>query len=479
MRWLLGLVGVVGIVAVALALALLPPRQGVSPRTNLIVSGVTVLNPGRDRITDQTIVIEDGRITAVRARQQGDPPSLCAGCIAMPGLIDAHVHTPPRTIVGNQELFSLLYLAHGVTSVRDVGEADSSVGALARRLNTGRIVGPRMFRCGPVIESDPPSWPAALVVETTEEATAAVDRLADEGVDCIKVYNELNADAYQAIATAAARHGLRLIGHAPHAVGLRGVRDFESQHMTGLPYIAHPRPPLNADIRDVDVLAMTPQDINLALAIAAENRVAFTPTLANLSLRLSASDPTRFPPPPGGTNLPTLWSTVWKSLVGHPTGDVEVSARLESQTRYRTLVAAAHVRGIDVLAGTDTLMPWVTPGESLHLEIEQLAAAFGDNEAALAAATSVNGAHIASGEIGIIKPGARADILLLSSDPVSDLSALQRWSYIVADGRLYTRGDLDAAVARYRSHFRGPIYTAIMGALVQTMLADSEHANAH
>lgn len=479
MRWVLGLLGGVGIVAVGVALAILPPRQGVPPRRDLIVSGVTVLNPGRDRINDQSIVIEDGRITAVRARQEGDPPSLCEGCIAMPGLIDAHVHTPPRTIVGNQELFSLLYLAHGVTSVRDVGEADSSVGSLARRLNNGRVIGPRMFRCGPVIESDPPSWPAALVVQTAEEANAAVDRLADEGVDCIKVYNELNADSYLAIAAAAARHGLPIIGHVPHAVGLRGVQDFESQHMTGLPYITHPRPPLNSDIRDVDVLAMTPEDINLALETAAENRVAFTPTLANLSLRLSASDPTRFQPPPGSNDLPTFWSTVWKTLVGHPSGDVEVAARLESQARYRTIVAAARERGIDVLAGTDTLMPWVTPGESMHLEIEQIAAAFGDNEAALAAATSVNAAHIAPGEIGAIEPGARADILLLSTDPVSDLSALRRWSYIVADGRLYTRGDLDAVVARYRRHFRGPIYSNIVGGLVQAMLADSEHANAH
>jgi hypothetical protein len=479
MRRLLGLVGMVGIIAVGAALALLTPHQSAPPRTNLIVSGVTVLNPGRDRTADQTIVIQDGRITEVRARREDDPPSLCEGCIAMPGLIDAHVHTPPRTIVGNQELFSLLYLAYGVTSVRDVGEADSSVASLARRLNTGRIIGPRMFRCGPVIESDPPSWPAALVVETDEEATAAVDRLAGEGVDCIKVYNELNADAYRAIATAAATHGLRLIGHVPHAEGLRGVHDFESQHMTGLPYVTYDRPPLNSDIRDVDLLAMTPEDVNLALEIAVENRISFTPTLANLSLRLSASDPARFPPPQGANNLPTFWRAVWENLVGHPTSEAEIAARLESQMRYREIVAAARERGIDVLAGSDTLMPWVTPGESLHLEIEQLAAAFKDNEAALAAAVSINAAHIAPGAIGVIAPGAHADILLLRSDPVLDLSAARRWSYIVADGRLYARTDLDAAVARYRRHFRGPIYSAIMGALVRAMLGDSEHANAH
>lgn len=479
MRWLLGIVAVLGATALSLTLALLPPRQPLPTRAAIVLTGVTVLNPGHERVADQTILITDGRIVDVRPRRADDPAPLCDGCIVMPGLIDAHIHTPPRTIVGNQELFSLLYLAHGVTSVRDVGQADASVAALAQRLNAGRLPGPHMYRCGPVIESDPPSWPAALVVETAEEATAAVDSLAEAGVDCIKVYNELNADAYQALAAAAERHNLRLIGHVPHAVGLRNLHGFESQHMTGVPYLTHARPPLNADIRDADMLAMTQDDIDLALDTAVANRVSFTPTLANLVLRLSASDPVRFPPPPGAEDLPTFWPTVWNSLVGHPRNDDDINARLQAQSRYYTIIAAARARGIDILAGTDTLMPYVTPGESLLLEIDQLAAAFSDNEAALAAATSVNAAHIAPGEIGVIAPGARADLLVLPSDPAQDLAVLRRWSHIIADGRLYTRDALDAAVARYRRHFRGPVYSAIMGTLVDTMLADNAHANSH
>ena len=48
----------------------------------------------------------------------------------MPGLIDAHVHTPPKLAIGNQRLFALLYLAYGVTSVRDMGQTDDSIAAL-------------------------------------------------------------------------------------------------------------------------------------------------------------------------------------------------------------------------------------------------------------------------------------------------------------------------------------------------------------
>jgi imidazolonepropionase-like amidohydrolase len=122
----------------------------------------------------------------------------------------------------------------------------------------------------------------------------------------------------------------------------------------------------------------------------------------------------------------------------------------------------ARALGIDVLAGTDTLMPYVVPGESLHLEIAELAAAFGDNEAALAAATTINGRHLDSGVIGVIAVGARADILLLPADPVADLSALRDWRVVFADGRRYDRADLDRAVKRYNRHFHSPFYAIPM-----------------
>ncbi|HRX74505.1 MAG TPA: amidohydrolase family protein [Hyphomonas sp.] len=479
-KWLLIMAGLIAALSVGLlaaVLALFPPALVVAPSKDLVLSGVTIFNPGAARLEDQTIVVRAGEIVEVRPRDPSDPQPLCEDCIAMPGLIDAHVHTPPKSIVGNQALFSLLYLAHGVTSVRDTGEADSSVESLAGRLNSGRMLGPHMYRCGRVIESAPASWPAALVVETKDDAAAAVDRMADTGVDCIKVYNELNADAFQGVAEAAHRHGLPLIGHVPHPVGLKGVRDFESQHMTGLPYLSHPRPELNMDIRDDDVLAMTDEDVIRALDLAVANNISFTPTLANLSLRLSASDPTRFPPPEHG-DLPDFWPDVWQTLTGHPTGEEGIERRLDSVPRYRKMVGQARARGIDVLAGTDTLMPWVMPGTSLRQEIGELALAFGSNEAALEAATRVNGDHIDPGRVGVIAPGMRADILLLREDPVVDLGALDRWAFVVADGRVYSRDEMEANLMRYRRHFHGGFYSSIMNRVVSLVTSDSHHAHA-
>lgn len=452
--------------AVLLLAALRPPRHVPPAASPLWLSGVTVIQPGAGRWDDHTVVVRDGRIAEVRPRRATDPDPLCAGCFVLPGLIDAHVHTPPRALVGMQALFGLMYLAHGVTTVRDVGSSDASVADLAARWNAGRAVGPRMLRCGPVLDGEPPGWPMAETIRGADEGGAAVRRLAEEGVDCIKVYNEVDRDAFHAVAAAAREAGLPLVGHVPHAVGLDAVTDFEAQHLTGLPYLAHPRPPLGMDVRSEDLLAMTDTEIRDALDAAAAGRVAFTPTLANFALRLIASDPSRFPPTPATRFLPPWFGPAWGLVAGHPEGEAAIETQLRALATTRDLVGRARDRGIDVLAGTDTLMPWVVPGESLWLELEALADAFGDPEAALVAATTVNGRHLAPGEIGVVAAGARADLLVLSADPTRDLAALGTWRMVVAGGRRYDRSRLEASLARHRAYLHGAVASRVMGLVV-------------
>jgi hypothetical protein len=466
-----------GVVTILLLDRLFPESLPISPRADAIIAGVTVINPGVERFPDYSIVVRDGRILELRPRQARDPEPICEGCYALPGLIDAHVHTPPRIALGNQALFALLYLAHGITTVRDLGASDGSVATLAGRLNDAELIGPRMLRCGPVLDGDPPSWPMATVITNPEDGATAVDRLADEGVDCIKVYNEIGSRAFQAIAAAARRHGLPLIGHVPHAVGLAGVSDFESQHMTGIPYLTRPRPPAGWDIRDEDVLAMTDEEIEQAFDIALRQHISFTPTLANFSLRLTASDPQRFPATPASRLLPRYWADAWNLIAGHPSTEEDIALRLRMVPAMRALVRRAHARGIDILAGTDTIMPWVVPGESLHLEMEELRGALGSSESALAAATIVNGDHIDPGEIGVIRAGARADLLLMSSDPTQALGALRDWRILFVDGRRYDRPTIDSWVESYREHFRGGLHAALMDTIVSAATEHFEHAN--
>jgi cytosine/adenosine deaminase-related metal-dependent hydrolase len=461
---------------VAYRIGLVPPELEVPQRADAIISGVTIINPGIGRAENQTIVVSEGKIVEVRPTVAADPQSICKNCVAIPGLIDAHVHNPPKLAIGNQELFALLYLAHGVTTVRDTGESDDSIASLAQRLNDGGLVGPHMLRCGPVLDGDPPGWGVARKVLTAAQATAAVDDIAASKPDCIKVYNEIDLTSYQAVRVAAARHGLPVIGHIPHKVGIRNVRDFEAQHFTGLPYINGGRPPVGSDIDDAYFLKMTETEIDAALDEVKARHITLLPTLANIRLRLIASDPAHYPKTPASAYLPKLIESSWNSgaVAGHPKG-TEIGIAAQYHERALFVAKRAHDKGIDVLAGTDTLMPWVVPGESLLLEIDDLAKAYGDRESALAAATTLNGKHLGSGKIGLIAPGYRADIVLLPGDPTNDLAVLKSWTILLSDGRRYDRKTVDGWLERYRRHFRSGFYDFVMGKAQDFITGDSGH----
>lgn len=446
----------------ALALSLLPPHIAPPPRSDLVITGVTIIHPGGGRAHDQTIIIRDGLISDIRDTNQTDPPPVCAGCFALPGLIDAHVHSPPAFVLANQDLFGLLYLAHGVTSIRDVGQSDASIATWSRAIEQGKRIGRRVYRCGPVVDGNDPGWPSARTVSTPAAGVALVKELAREGVDCIKVYNHVDRSTFEALAREARTHSLPVIGHVPHLVGLGHLSDFEAQHLTGLPYL-HRQPRWDWDVESADLANMSDGQIAEALELAARQRVSLTPTIINLRTRLSASDPMRFPVPPSARELPALWSIAWPNLVGHPEGEKAIADQLRAADRSREIIAEARARGVDVLAGTDTLMPWTIPGEALLGEIDELAAGFGAAEAALEAATRINGKHIDRGHIGVIAIGARADLIILSADPARDLSALRQWTTVIADGRAYDRNRLETALRAYRAYFARPTYRMLFG----------------
>ncbi len=476
-KWSVGVAGGFAAGAGLLVWLLLPPDLPVPPQTDLVIVGVTVINPGVSRAANQTITVHKGRIVAVRPRRADDPAPICPGCYAMPGLIDAHVHTPPRIAIGNQRLFALMYLEYGVTAVRDLGQSDESIEALAATLNEGRIAGPHMYRCGPVLDGDPSGWPSAWKVTNAAQGTAVVEALEREHVDCIKVYNAVSLATYKAIAAEAARMGLPMIGHVPHAVGLDRLHDFEAQHLTGVPYLTRPSPPPDVDLHGEDLLAMGDAEISHALDIFVANRISLTPTIANQQLREIAADPHRFPPTPGAHVLPDFWVPVWESFVPHARDAAGIALELRVLPRLREFAARARARGVDVLAGTDTLMPFVVPGEGMLHEIDQLALAYGDREAALAAATTVNARHVEPRQIGGLMPGARADILLLPSDPTKDLRALRGWRIEIADGRRYDRAKVDGWVNRYRRHFHSWLYRTVMNTVAALALGSYQSAS--
>lgn len=281
-----------------------------------------------------------------------------------------------------------------------------------------------------MLEGSPSAWPGAIVIETAEKLS------------------------------------LPLIGHVPHEVGMRGLQNFEAQHFTGIPYLRQVRPPVGWDIRNEDILSMSASDKSEALALAKQRNISFTPTLINFRMRLSASDLDRFPPPKSARYLPIFWEKGWDFVAGHPESVIDIENQLAAFPQMLALTRSAQKQGIDILVGTDTLMPWVIPGDALLGELQILSQVFESNALAILAATRTNGNHIDKGNIGVIKVGARADLLVLRNDPIVNLDAIADWDFLIADGRLYSRPMIDGWLAEYQAHFHAPFYEWVMDKLI-------------
>src|SRR5581483_9106838 len=109
-----------------------------------------------------------------------------------------------------------LYLAYGVTTVRDTGGNLTLLRLLRESIEHGSQIGPRIFFAGPLLDGATPVWPPmSIVVDTLERARAAVQFLAGQGVDLIKVYNWVPEASLRVILETAHELGLRVTGHVP------------------------------------------------------------------------------------------------------------------------------------------------------------------------------------------------------------------------------------------------------------------------
>jgi imidazolonepropionase-like amidohydrolase len=395
----------------------------------------------------------------------------------LPGLVDMHVHFPPPTGLGQTELFALLFLAHGVTSVRDCGDVDGSASAPARDgAREGRFPGPRVFACGPFVDGPPPLWPNSILVRSADEARAAVRRVAAEGFDCVKVYDRLSAEALAALRDEAAEHGLPVIGHVPRAVSYLDARLDDVQHLTGFGRAAGDETPFPEVLEGL--FALSDAELAGLARRSAELGIANTPTRVVIERMLATRDPAAAGASPFARLLPRLyrdaiWSREGSRLVaGLDEADYE---RLERALVHgRRVVRALHAAGAPLHAGTDVLNPFVAPGESLHRELSLFVEAGLTPEQAWRAATSAPGELLGRrGQVrlGHLEPGAPADFLVFREDPTRDLAHLATLAAVVADGRLYPREVLDAQLARYRAHSDGWLFDRISVAATRRVLA--------
>jgi imidazolonepropionase-like amidohydrolase len=445
---------VLGVAAAWLWSSIRPPVMPV-PERGATLENVTIVNPGQSRRARCTVRIEGSSIAAIEehpkeAPLRTGPAARYAGEYLLPGLIDMHVHHPPATPLGDVEHFGLLFLAHGVTAVRDTGSFDGRIFDTRRRIEEGAFPGPRIFACGPILDGDPPYWPGSRVVRTADDARQVVREVARAGANCVKTYENLTPEALEAIRAAAKLYDLPVIGHVPKGSTFSEARLADVQHLTGV--VAKDGVLTRSEIRSIAT-------ISSALGIA------HTPTLVFLERAAELTDYKAELDDPAAKLLPryyreVLWNPRYDSRLRSLSPEKWEGLR-ETLANSKRIVAALHEAGVRVHIGTDAMNPFIVPGVSLHDEMREFLDAGFTLQEVWATATRTAGESLRAPLLGQIAVGAPADLLVFRADPTVSLDALSTLDAVIADGRLYTREVLDRALARWHEHMQDPVYDAI------------------
>jgi len=437
------------------------------------------VNPGQTPWPGVTIVIQGSRIKAISSRslehsvRRSFGLRQYRGAYVLPGLIDLHVHHPPAAAELDIRLFELLYLAHGVTAVRDTGNFDGSILRTRDQILHGDFAGPRIFACGPIIDGDPPIWPGSVVVHNYTEAVRAVDKIAAEGMNCVKAYTNLTPDALVGLRDAARSHRLPLIGHVPWRVPLQDAHIPEVQHLTGVAQTTPPTP--FADFQAMTWSQLRETRIKTIVALSRAQDLSYTPTMVVMqrSFELASGAFFHLHDSPQAHLLPRYYRDLfWPTLLAQRQQVSPDTAQI-AWNNFELAVRQLHTAGVPLHVGTDTLNPFVVPGASMWTELRELVHAGFTPEQAWAAATSGNGAALREPNLGVLEAGAPADLLVFRHNPANDLDALSTLEAVVANGRFYSRTMLDDAEARYQRYFNGWLYDRVSMYLVRRRLRAS------
>jgi len=388
------------------------------PATSVIaIVGATLIDGrGGPVVTDSVVLIRGDRIVETGKRETVKVPSGAEvfdakGLTLVPGLIDSHFH------IDGDDPLPALYLSHGVTSLRDPGQWIEAYDA-ARKASAPV---PRLFLCGPHLDSPPPAYPAdSYIVRDADETRLAVNRFIDHGASAIKVYYRLPlALAKVAIETAHAR-GVPVMGHLEIvdardaiAAGIDGIEHTTSFGTALLP------------LRDAEKYRQAVLADNNARRegrYQVWNAIDLTTLQAKSLFRLIVDR--------GVVVSPTL------AVFERQPGDKETTAvQVHAFKQMEAFVGLANKAGAKIVVGSHSDVPHAKRGWAYQRELELLVDSGLTPMQAIVAGTLENARYFhAADRLGSIESGKLADLVLVEGDPSKDISKMRRIKRVMLNG---------------------------------------------
>ena len=428
----------------------------------IALSGATLIDvESGTQIKDSLILIEGDRVKAIGREGEVSIPSNTvrmdvSGKWIIPGLVDMHVHLSVY-----QYRLADLYLKFGITTVRDVGGDITLLRLLREEIGAGKTFGPRISYAGMILDGMPPVWPGSitLLADTPLSAASIVHFLADQGADAIKVYNLLSEPVLARVIETAGVRRLPVIGHVPRAVTMTravemGMEGLEHIRITAREFLSPEEAAaidyLPVGIREPKIwerIDLESDWIKKLIALLAQKKVYLDPTLVvDEALEVDGMDAMKTHP----LNQ-LLPREILDEMLKQPEtpifnvpDDLKPTA-LDSFKKRLKFIGMCSRAGVQLLAGTDSLgLGKLIPGASLHRELELLCeSGLTPLEALRAATLTAARALRKEADLGSIKAGKFADLVILDSDPLISISNTRKIHRVIKGGRFYESAQVE------------------------------------
>jgi imidazolonepropionase-like amidohydrolase len=438
-----------------------------APERALAFTHVNVIDAtGSPVQPDMTVIVIGRQIVDIEKSANAKIPAgaqivVASGKYLIPGLWDMHVHEIfGDWVPENENVTPLLFVANGITGVRDMGGDLEPLKRWRARAASGEMIAPRMVIAGPMLDGPVPAFPSSAPVKDAADGRRVVDELKNGGVDFIKVQSYIPRDGYFAAAAEAKKLGIVFAGHIPDAI--RAVEASNAgqksvEHLTGVfegcstaedELMKLPRGPGRGRF----LSTYDPEKAKALISLFVKNRTWQVPTLYwergewLIEQTNSGADPLE-------KYAPTAWKErTWpmftKGISANWSTD-PVADREKFVAAEMKMVNEMNKAGVPILAGTDTAAGVrVYPGFSLHQELDLIAQAGLTNMETLQTATRNAGVYLGLADSGTIEKGKRADLVLLDANPLDNIGNTKKIRGVVLAGRYFSRADLDGLLHR-------------------------------
>jgi imidazolonepropionase-like amidohydrolase len=456
----------------------------------LCIQNISTIDPIEGIKENQTIIIREGKILKIAPSSELRLSSSNqiidgTGRFMIPGLWDAHIHFSYIEELA-PDMFDL-FLVYGITSVRDTGGQIDFVKKWKNKAEANPTNAPRVMIAGPLLDgqpnvydgSDPGHPPLSVGLSSLNDVAHQIELLDSIGVDFLKAYEMLTPDQFSLVTKMARERGLKVTGHVPLSMDVitasnQGLNSMEHMRNLELSCASNSeellaqrrqlllegkntpggvlRSRIHQAQRQSAIENYDPVKAAKVLDVLAKNQTWQIPTMALNTVFIDRP----FMEPhwqESFTYLPDSIGKSWNKIIQEYM-DTEVSAfRIQHAQWMTNMIFNIHEAGIGIMAGTDTPIAFLTPGLSLHEELNTLASAGIPPLEVLKTATTNPAKYFnLENSLGSIKENMWADLLILNANPLDDINNTKNINAVIKQGKLYDRDQLDLIIKRLKDN---------------------------